>query len=159
MQFIGMSSSKWKSSYDKGRIHNSNGKRHFYGAPFVKILYLTDLAQKVLSLRKNPVLIRLSLATLISWRQSFAKLLIPKLSLHNSAAFCHRKKLRRDLLENLTFYSNMYTLASLNYTLSVSEYAATNVTAKPFTFLRKTNNVCTVVSHTCSCNTLTVTRK
>jgi len=64
MQFIGMSSSKWKSSYDKGRIHNSNGKRHFYGAPFVKILYLTDLAQKVLSLRKNPVLIRLSLATL-----------------------------------------------------------------------------------------------
>ena len=30
MQFIGMSSSKWKSSYDKGRIHNSNGKRHFF---------------------------------------------------------------------------------------------------------------------------------
>jgi len=34
---------------------------------------------------------------------------IPKLSLHNSAAFCLRQKLRRDLLENLTFYSNIYT--------------------------------------------------
>jgi len=30
MQFIGMSSSKWKSSYDKGQIHNSNEKRHFF---------------------------------------------------------------------------------------------------------------------------------
>ena len=101
----------------------------------------------------------LVLCSLISWRQPFAKLLIPKLSLHNSAAFCLRKKLRRDLPENLTFYSKIYTLASLNYTLSVSEYATTNVTAKPFTFLRKTNNGCTVVSHTRSCNTLTVTRK
>jgi len=83
----------------------------------------------------------------------------PKLSLHNSAAFCLRKKLRRDLPENLTFYSNIFTLSSLNYTLSVSEYVTTNVTAKPFTFLRKTSNGCTVVSHTCSCDTLTVTRK
>ena len=90
----------------------------------------------------------LVLCSLISWRQSFAKLLIPKLSLHNSAAFCLRKKPRRDLPENLTFYSSIYTLASLNYTLSVSEYATTNVTAKPFTFLRKTNNGYTVVSHT-----------
>jgi len=31
IQFISMSSSKWKSSYDKGRIYNSNGKRHFFG--------------------------------------------------------------------------------------------------------------------------------
>ena len=86
-------------------------------------------------------------------------MLIPKLSLHNSAAFCLRKKLRRDLPEKLTFYSNIYTQASLNYTLSVSEYVTTNFTAKPVTFLRKSNNGCTVVSHTCSCNTLTVTRK
>jgi len=33
----------------------------------------------------------------------FAKLLIPKLGLHNSAAFCLRQKLRRDFPENLTF--------------------------------------------------------
>ena len=72
---------------------------------------------------------------------------------------CFFGKSFADLPENLTFYSNIYTLASLNYTLSVSEYVTTNVTAKPFTFLRKTNNDCTVVSHTCSCNTLTVTRK
>ena len=31
IQFISMSSSKWKSSYDIGRIYNSNGKRHFFG--------------------------------------------------------------------------------------------------------------------------------
>jgi len=31
IQFINMSSSEWKSSYDKGRIYNSNGKRHFFG--------------------------------------------------------------------------------------------------------------------------------
>jgi len=30
IQFIGMSSSKWKSIYDKGWIHISNGKRHFF---------------------------------------------------------------------------------------------------------------------------------
>ena len=34
---------------------------------------------------------------------SLAKLPIPKLSLHNSAAFCIRQKLRRDLPDNLTF--------------------------------------------------------
>jgi len=50
-------------------------------------------------------------------------------------------------------------LASLNYTLSVSEYVTTNVTAKPVTFLHETNHGCTVVSHMCSCNTPTVTRK
>jgi len=50
-------------------------------------------------------------------------------------------------------------LASLNYTLSVSEYVTTNVTAQPVTFLHETNNGCTVVSHMCSCNTLTVARK
>ena len=49
-------------------------------------------------------------------------------------------------------------LASLNYTLSVSEYVTTNVTAKPDTFLHETNHGCTVVSHMCSCNTPTVTR-
>jgi len=31
IQFISMLSSKWKSSYDIGRIYNSNGKRHFFG--------------------------------------------------------------------------------------------------------------------------------
>jgi len=34
-----------------------------------------------------------------------------------------------------------------------------NVTAKPVTFLHGTNRGCTVVSHVCSCNTLTVTGK
>jgi len=43
--------------------------------------------------------------------------------------------------------------------MSVSEYVTTNVKAKPVKFLRETNNGCTVVSHMCSCNTLTVTRK
>jgi len=33
---------------------------------------------------------------------SLAKLPILKLSLHNSAAFCTRQKLRRDLPENVT---------------------------------------------------------
>jgi len=47
----------------------------------------------------------------------------------------------------------------INYTLSVSEYVATNVTAKPVTFRPGTNHGCTVVSHMCSCDTLTVTRK
>jgi len=32
----------------------------------------------------------------------------------------------------------------------------TNVTAKPVTFLNKTNHGCSVVSHTCSCSTLIV---
>jgi len=35
-------------------------------------------------------------------RESFAKLSILKLSLHNSAAFCLRQKLHRDLPENVT---------------------------------------------------------
>jgi len=35
----------------------------------------------------------------------------------------------------------------------------TNVTAKPVTFLHWTNHGCTMVSHMCSGNTLTVTRK
>jgi len=48
----------------------------------------------------------------------------------------------------------LYTLASLNYTLSVSEYVTTNVTTKPVAFLHGTNNGCTVVSHMCTCNTL-----
>jgi len=41
----------------------------------------------------------------------------------------------------------------------VSEYVTTNVTAKPVTFLHGTNHGYTAVSHMCSCNTLTVTRK
>jgi len=43
--------------------------------------------------------------------------------------------------------------------LSVSEYVTANVIAKPVTFLHWTNNGCTVVSHMCSGNTLTVARK
>jgi len=43
--------------------------------------------------------------------------------------------------------------------LSVSQYVTTNVTAKPVTFLDGANHGCTVVSHMCTCNTLTVTRK
>jgi len=35
----------------------------------------------------------------------------------------------------------------------------TNVKAKPVNVLHETNNGCTVVSHMCSCNPLTVTRK
>jgi len=38
-----------------------------------------------------------------SWRQSFAKLPILKLSLHNSAAVGLRQKLRRGLPENVIF--------------------------------------------------------
>jgi len=49
----------------------------------------------------------------------------------------------------------LYTLASLNFTLSVSEY----VTAKPVTFLREPNPYCTVVSHMCSCKIIAVSRK
>ena len=37
------------------------------------------------------------------WRQSFAKLPILKLSLHNSAAVCFRQKLHRVLPENVPF--------------------------------------------------------
>jgi len=56
-------------------------------------------------------------------------------------------------------FLRLYTPASLNYSLSVSEYVTGNVTAKPVTFLHRTNDGCTVVCHMCSCNTLTVTRK
>jgi len=52
---------------------------------------------------------------------------------------------------------NIYT-SIIKFTLSVSDYVTTNVTAKPVTFLHETNHGCTVVSHMCSCNTLTVTR-
>ena len=65
-------------------------------------------------------------------------------------------------LQRFAWKSNfltVYTLVSLNYMLSVSEYVTTNVTAKPVTFLHGTNHGCTVVCHMCSCNTLTVTRK
>jgi len=42
----------------------------------------------------------------------------------------------------------LYTLVSLNYALSVSEYVTTTVTAKPVTFLRGTNHGCTMgLSH------------
>jgi len=92
-----------------------------------------------------------------SWRKSFVKLPIPKLSLHNSAAFLSSAK----ALQRFAWKSNFltYTLASLNYTLSVSEYVTTNVKAQPVKFLRETNNGCTVVSHMCSCNALTVAIK
>jgi len=53
----------------------------------------------------------------------------------------------------------LYTLASCNFTLSVSEYVTTNVTAKPVTFLREPNPCCTVVSHMCSYEIVTVSRK
>jgi len=58
--------------------------------------------------------------------------------------------------KNMVF---LYALASLNFTLSVSEYVTTIVTAKPVTFLREPNPCCTVVSHMCSCKTITVSRK
>jgi len=50
-------------------------------------------------------------------------------------------------LPEKTNFLTLYTLASLNYTLSVSESVATNVTAKPVTFLHWTNHGCPVVSH------------
>jgi len=53
----------------------------------------------------------------------------------------------------------LYALASLNFTLSVSEYVTTIVTAKAVAFLREPNPCCTVVSHMCSCKTITVSRK
>jgi len=92
-----------------------------------------------------------------SWRQSFVKLPVPKLSLHNSSAFLSSAKASQRFAWKSNFLT--YTLASLNYTLSVSEYVTTNVNAQSVKFLRETNNGCTVVSHMCSCNTLTVTRK
>jgi len=41
-------------------------------------------------------------SSLLMVEDSLAKLPILKLSLHNSAAFCIRQKLRRDLPENVT---------------------------------------------------------
>jgi len=92
------------------------------------------------------------------WKQSFAKLPIPKLSLYNSAVFYLWQKASQRFAWKFHILIP-YTLASLNDTLSVSEYMKTNVTAKPVTFLHGTKYGCTVVSHMCSCNTLTVTRK
>jgi len=83
------------------------------------------------------------------WRQPFAKLPILKLSLHNSAAVCLRQKLRRGLPEKVAFYH--YTLASLNFTLSVSEYVTTNVTVKPVTQCFCTKQITAVLwSLTCA---------
>ena len=56
-------------------------------------------------------------------------------------------------------YWCLYTLASLNFALPVSEYVATNVAAKPDTFLREPNPCYIVVFHMCSCKTVTVSRK
>ena len=53
----------------------------------------------------------------------------------------------------------LYTLSSLNFTLSVSEYVTTNVKAKPDTFLREPNPCYTEVFHMCSCRTITVFKK
>jgi len=58
-----------------------------------------------------------------------------------------------------TNFLTLCTLASLHYTLSVSEYTTTNVASRPVTFLHRANHGCTVVSHMLSCNTLTITRK
>jgi len=39
----------------------------------------------------------------------------------------------------MLFSITSYSTCILNFTLSVSEYVTTNVTAKPFTFLHETN--------------------
>jgi len=93
-----------------------------------------------------------------SWKQSFAKLPVPKISLHNSAAFLSTAKASQRFAWKFNFQT-LYWLTSLNYTLSVSEYVTTNVTAKPVAFLHETNLGCTVDSHVCNRNTPTVTRK
>jgi len=72
------------------------------------------------------------------WKQSFAKLHIPKQSLHNSAAFGLRQKFRRDLPENVTFQH--YEFPSLNFMLSVSEYVTSIVSAKSHNSAR--NKLC-----------------
>jgi len=92
-----------------------------------------------------------------TWRQSFVKLPIQKLTLHNSAAFLSSAKVSQKFAWKSNFLTS--TPASLNYTLSVSQYVTTNVTAKPVTFPHGTSHGCTVVSHMCSFNTLTATRK
>jgi len=53
----------------------------------------------------------------------------------------------------------LYARASLNITLSVSEYVTTIFVAKSVTFVREPNPCCTVVSHMCSCKTTTFSRK
>jgi len=73
------------------------------------------------------------------WKQSFAKLPIPKLSLHNNAVFYLWQKASQRFAWKSHFLT-LYTPASLNYRLSVSENVTTNVTAKPVTFLRGTND-------------------
>ena len=54
------------------------------------------------------------------WKQSFAKLPIPKLSLHISAAFYLWQKAFQRFAWKSHFLT-LYTLASLNYTVSVSD--------------------------------------
>jgi len=55
----------------------------------------------------------------------------------------------------------LYTLASLNFTLSVSEYVTASVTEKTSYISTRTKSVlcCAVVFHMCACKTLTVSRK
>ena len=71
--------------------------------------------------------------------------------------------LRLVVLKRLGFQSQKYGIpictSIINFTLSVSEYVTTIVTAKPVTILCETNPCCTVVSHMCSCKTITVSRK
>jgi len=72
--------------------------------------------------------------------------------------FVFGKRFAAICLEICNFLA-LYTLASLNYSLSFSEHVTTNVTAQPVTLLHGTIHGCTVVSHMCSCNAFTVTRK
>jgi len=67
--------------------------------------------------------------------------------------------LKRPGCQSEKYGMTIYTLASLHLTLSVSEYVATNVTAKADTFLREPNPCYTVVFHMCSCKTINVSRK
>jgi len=92
-----------------------------------------------------------------------------KLASRRRCSFCNYR-----LLKGFISYRNLFHLLSslvvvkhpgfqshkygvpINFTLSVSEYVTTNVTAKPDTFLREPNPCYTVVSHMCSCKTITV---
>jgi len=47
----------------------------------------------------------------------------------------------------------------INFTLYVSEYVTTNVTAKPDIFLLEPDPCYTVVFHMCSCTTISFSRK
>jgi len=62
-----------------------------------------------------------------SWRQYVAKLSIPELSLRNSVAFLSSAKASQRFAWKSNFLT--CTRASLNYTLSFSEYMTTNVKA------------------------------